>query len=175
MVKKSVRSGLKDKLLRLIPVYGAYKVEEELREWDRSVRDEAVLHLSGAEENLLTMLESAVSKRDRDMISKIERSRRDIHILKEKIKTSPYGYFPRFSPIKIREDVLKEALDLDEEIVDIAHSLSMKVEALSSRFSGSEKEVLMDLNELGKDLQSIQENLGKRNVLLRKGFSEGEK
>ena len=168
------RSGLKDKLLRLIPVYGAYKVEEELREWDRSVRDEAIMHLTRSEDSLLSMLEKAVQKRDRDMISQIESSRKDIHTVKERVKTSTYGYFPRQSPIKIKEEALKEALDMDEKIVEGAKSISCKVDVLSSRFVGSEKEVLMDLDELGVSIKSIRGLLLRRNILFRKGSSEEE-
>ena len=168
------RSGLKDKLLRLIPVYGAYKVEEDLREWDRSIRDEAILHLSKSEESLLTMLEKAVETRARNSISQIEKSRRDIHAVKEKVRTSTYGYFPRLSPIKIKEQALKEALSLDEKIVATAKSLSDKVDVLSNKFEGAEKEVLMDLQELKSDIKSIRELHLKRKMLLSKGHLKGE-
>jgi len=161
--------------LRLIPVYGAYKVEEELREWDRSVRDETVLHLTRAEESLLSMLEMAVERRDRDTISRIERSRRDIHSIKEKVRTATYGYFPRFSPIKIKEDALKEALNIDEEIVDNVKSISDKVDVLSNKFEGSEREVLMDLEELGVNIKTIRDYLSRRRILLRIGVSEEER
>jgi hypothetical protein len=85
-------------------VYGAYKVEEELREWDRSVRDEAVLYLTQGEKQLTTLLEHAVTLRDRAMIARIERTRKQAHGVKEQLRTAVAGYFPRFSPIQIREE-----------------------------------------------------------------------
>jgi len=166
------KSGLKERLLRSIPVLGHYKIEEDIREWDRSIRDEAVHNITLAEDGLMSMLERAVDRRDRDIIAQIERSRKDLHMAKEKVNVAPYGYFPRSSPIKIQEEDLRAMLDIDEEIVDKTRSISEKIHSLSSRFEGRENESLMDLKLLGEDLSSIVELTSKRTLLLRKGSTE---
>lgn len=166
------RTGLRDKLLRYIPVYGAYKVEEELREWDRSVRDEAVLYLTRGEAQLTTLLEHAVTLRDRAMIARIERTRKHAHALKEQIRTAAAGYFPRFSSIQIREDALREALDLDEHIVQQTQTFAAKLAVLAQRFAGDETAVLLDLDELHTELGQIQTQLTHRAVLFRTGSVE---
>jgi predicted class III extradiol MEMO1 family dioxygenase len=165
------RSGLREKILRIIPIYGAYKVEEELREWDRSVRDESILYLSESEDHLHVMLEKAVKRRDKETISQIEDVRKKIHSIKERVKTSTYGYFPRQSPIKIKENTLKTALAMDEQIVNESKRMSEKTDILSSKFTGTEKEILMDLNELG-NIKTINDLLLKRKLLFRKGQLE---
>ena len=166
------RTRLRDKLLRYIPVYGAYKVEEELREWDRSVRDEAVLYLTRGEAQLTTLLEHAVTRRDRPMIAQIERTRKQAHGLKEQLRTAVAGYFPRFSPIQIREDALREALDLDEHIVQQTQTFAAKLAVLAQRFPSDETAVLLDLEALHTELRQIQTQLTRRAVLFRTGSPE---
>lgn len=166
------RTRLRDKLLRYIPVYGAYKVEEELREWDRSVRDEAVLYLTRGEAQLTALLEHAVTLRDRAMIARIERIRKLTHGVKEQLRTAVAGYFPRFSPIQIREEALREALDLDERIVQQTQTFAAKLAVLAQRFAGNETAVLLDLDGLHTALGQIQTHLTRRAVLFRTGSVE---
>ena len=166
------RSSIKSKLLRIIPIYGAYKVEEELREWDRSIRDEAILHLKRSENEILSMLEKAVKKRDRDIISQIESARKKLHNVKENVKTATYGYFPRSSPIKIKEPALRNALEMDENIVKVTQVIFNKIEVLSNKFKGSNKEVIMDLAQINSEINDIQNHLTKRKLLFRKGNLE---
>lgn len=168
------RSGIKSKLLRIIPIYGAYKAEEELREWDRSIRDEAILHLKQSEDCILSMLEKAVKDRDREIVSKIESARKKIHTVKENVKSATYGYFPRSSPIKIKESALKNALELDENIVKLAKVVYNKIEVLSDKFQDKSKEVIMDLEQIYPEIRVIQDQLTKRKLLFRKGSLEEE-
>jgi len=174
--EKAKRSGLRKKILGLIPVYGHYKLEEELREWDRSVRDEAVFYLSKGEALLVNMLETAVTTRDRNVITRIEKSRKNLHTVKEKIKTQTYGYFPRFSPIKIDKKVLGSVLDLDEEIVSKSQNIKEKLQALLNKFEGgAEKEAILDLQDVEGSLQPIDSLLSKRFETLRTAVLEEEK
>jgi predicted class III extradiol MEMO1 family dioxygenase len=165
---------LKEKIIRIIPIYGAYKVEEELREWDRSIRDESILYLTESEDNLHVMLQKGVKRRDKETISQIEDTRKRIHSIKEKIKTSTYGYFPRQSPIKIKETTLNTALSIDEQIVNESKAISEKTDILSSKFTGTEKEILMDLNEL-ENIKTINDLLLRRKLLFRRGQLEEDK
>lgn len=168
------RVSIKNKLLRIIPIYGAYKVEEELREWDRSIRDEAILHLKRSEDGILSILEKAVKNRDRDIISQIESARKKLHFVKENVKTATYGYFPRSSPIKIKETELKNALEMDENIVKLTQVIFNKIEVISNKFEGSNKEVVMDLEQIYPEINEIQDHLAKRKLLFRKGNLEEE-
>jgi hypothetical protein len=170
----SNRTSLKNKLIRLIPIYGAYKAEEELREWDRSIRDEAILHLKRSEERIRSMLEKAVKDRDRTLISKVESARKKIHNIKENIKTATYGYFPRSSPIKIKESTLKNALEMDENIVKLAQGIYNKIEVLSNKFQDKSKEAIFDLEQIYPEIRVIQDYLTKRKLLFRKGHLEEE-
>ena len=171
--EKAKRLGLREKILRFVPVYGHYKLEEELREWDRSIRDEAVFYLSKGENLLVNMLETAVAKRDRDSIARIEKGRKNLHTIKEKIRTQAYGYFPRFSPTKIDKKVLKGVLDLDEEIVSKSKNIHGKLQALLNKFEGgTEKEAILDFQDIASSLQPIDAMLSKRYKTLRTGVLE---
>lgn len=163
------RIGLKKRLLGAIPTFGRYKIEEGIREWDRSIRDEAVTHFTKSEETLNYVLGVAVSKRDRKMIAAIEESRRDVHALKERIKTQAYGYFPRFSEIKINRGALERMLDVDDEILNHASKLSSSLEAKRNNLAMDES---FDQYEVKRALQPIGELVLERERIARTGLVE---
>jgi cobyrinic acid a,c-diamide synthase len=167
--ERAKRMDLKKRLLGLIPTYGRYKIEEGMREWDRGIRDEAVTYLTKSEEVLNDVLGVAVSKRDREMIAAIEESRRDVHTLKERIKTQAYGYFPRFSEIKINREALGKMLDVDDEILDHASKLSASLEAKRNNLAMEES---FDPYEVKRALQPIGELVMERERISRTGLVE---
>jgi hypothetical protein len=114
---RSKLAALKAKIIRSIPVYGHYREEEDLREWDRSVRDEAIASLNDAERSIARLLSDAVQKRDRNSIGKIESLRKECRSRRETIRTAAYAFWPRFSPIKIDGNVLTSVLNLDESVL----------------------------------------------------------
>jgi len=175
IAEKSKHEGLRQKILRYIPIYGHYKLEEELREWYRSIRDNSLYHLSKTEDLINNMLEVEVSKRDRDSISKIEKSRRNIHIIKERIKTQTYGFFPSKSPIKIDKEILENILDVDEEIVLQSQKIFDKIQSIKNKYdTGSESEAIYDLTDSMVFISSIDSLLTRHFELLRTGISNSE-
>ncbi len=167
--ERAKRMNLRGRLLGLIPTFGRYKVEEGIREWDRSIRDEAVTHLTKSEEVLNDFLRVVVSKRDREMIAAIEESRRGVHTLKERIKTQAYGYFPRFSEIKINKGALERMLDVDDEILNQASKLSASLEAKRNNLAMEES---FDPFEVKRAIQPIGELVMERERLARTGLVE---
>ena len=161
MGDRARRKGLRERLLGLIPVYGHYKLEEEMREWDRSVRDEAVSVLEKSEQFLISHMEEAVNTRDRARITSLESCRSDIHMLREKIKTQAYGYAPRYTPVKVNRSVLEDVLDLDEEIVADTRIIHGILDAGTP-----------DYPKISNHLEKAGELLKKREKLLRTGLLE---
>ena len=158
---KAKRKGIREHLLGLIPVYGHYKLEEEIREWDRSVRDEAISTLESSEKLLVSQMEEAVNTRNRAKITLLEKIRSDLHIFRGKIQTQAYGYAPRYTPVNINRRVLEDVLDLDEEIVSdtrIIHGILDSEEPLYEKISSH--------------LENAEELLKKREKLLRTGLLE---
>ena len=155
------RKGLREHILELIPVYSHYKLEEEMREWDRSVRDEAVSVLEKSEQFLVSQMEEAVNIRDRARITSLESCRSDLHMLREKIKTQAYGYAPRYTPVKIDRKILEDVLDLDEEIVSDTRIIHGILEAGTP-----------DYAKISSHLENAGGLLKKREKLLRTGLLE---
>ena len=114
---------LKKKIVRAIPVYGHYREEEDLREWDRSIRDECISSLQRTEKQIESMLPLWVAKRDKNKIAVVESLRGNIRSRRETIRTSAYGFWPRLSPIKIDGTVLRAVLDVDESILSASDRL----------------------------------------------------
>jgi phosphate uptake regulator len=171
--ERAKREGFRRKLLGLVPVYGHYRIEEDLREWDRSVREEALSHLKHCEELLIDALDVAVTNRNREAASAIETGREAIHAMGERIRTQAYGYFPRFSPIKVDKRVLGEALDIDEKVVGRAKALLRDLEDSLTDFE-SDPDSPPNLRVIEKGLQPIEELVSRRMRLLRTGVSEEE-
>jgi len=144
----SIRSklyALKAKIARSIPVYGHYREEEDLREWDRSVRDEAITSLNDAERSIARLLSDAVQKRDKETIVKIENLRKECRSRRETIRTAAYGFWPRFSPIKIDGRLLSSVLNLDEVLLQecdgIRATLQNQADAWETDLSGRFKKI----------------------------------
>jgi len=117
-------NSLKAKIIRLIPGYGHYRIEEDLREWDRAVRDEALLLLKQAEKEVERVFQYYVPGRDMDRIRLLNEGRKDIRSTRETIRTSAYGFWPSFSALKINEKALIAVLDIDEDILTESRKLA---------------------------------------------------
>jgi hypothetical protein len=163
------RAGIRERLLRLVPVYGHYRIEEDLREWDRSVRDESVDILTNAETSIARLLSDAANTRDRETLLKFDMLRKELHLLKDKIRISAYGYFPRFGPIKINEQVLKQVLDTDSEIVHKCTILEEHVRNLTKETNeASLKEIVSHW------VTPVDDLVTQRSKLVRRGISAAE-
>jgi len=171
-------SSLKAKIIKSVPVYGHYRIEEDLREWDRSIRDESINSLKGAENGVESLLGFYVTKRDRDRIGFFDNYRRDIRLRRETIRTSAYGFWPRLSPIKIDENALKMILDTDEKVLSECESFSRYVqETLNKiRSTSNEKETTEELKEFDSSfinkIGRIDDLIGKRSMIIRSGKLE---
>ena len=154
--------------MRIIPIYGVKKAQEELRQWDRSIRDETILHLKRSEDWIISMLEKAVKDRDKNIISKIESTRKKIQNIKENVKSTTYDIFPSSSSIKIKKSTLKHALEMDEKIVKRTKVVYKKIETLSDTFQDKSKEVIMDLEQIYPEIRVIQDQLTKRKLYFKK-------
>lgn len=159
--ERARRKDIREHLLGLIPVYGHYKLEEEIREWDRSVRDEAVLYLETSEKLLISQMEEAVNTRDRTKITLLEKCRSDLHMFREKVQTQAYGYAPRYTPVNVNRKVLEDVLDIDEEIVSDTRMIHGILDA---------EDPLYD--KINSPLENAEELLKKREKLLRTGLLE---
>ena len=172
--EKISKESLKEKILKYIPGYGHYKLEENLREWNRSIRDESDLFLSNCEKILMNILDFAVSKRDRNSINQIENIRKKIHMLKETINTQTYGYFPSFSVIKIDQEVLKSIINTDEKILENCKNLKNKLSNIEKKYnSGFEKEAILDLTDILQELNPIDSLIAERYEMARTGLVDG--
>ncbi|MBN1682424.1 hypothetical protein JW865_02600 [Candidatus Bathyarchaeota archaeon] len=169
VVEKAKRMTLRKRILEFIPGYGHYKIEEELREWDRSVRDEAVKYLTECESSLNNLLKRAVDKRNRELIRSLEDSRKDIHLVKDRIKTQAYSYFPMMSPIKIDKKVLEKIIDIDDSIVQHSEKLYSSLKTYTENLLGEEN---FNNIEIKRSLQPLDQLLLERERLSRTGFSE---
>jgi hypothetical protein len=169
-------TSLKTKIIRLIPGYGHYRIEEDLREWDRAVRDQALISLKEAEKAVESVFQYYVPSRDLGRIRLLEESRKDIRSTKETIRTSAYGFWPSFSGLKINEKALVNVLDIDESILSesrkLADDLLQGAKYLVS--VQSEEDRTAKLTEFVSAVQEILGNvadlISKRSQLLRTGI-----
>ena len=168
------RSSIKSKLLRIIPLYGINKAQEELKQWNRSIRDETILHLKRSEDWIISMLEKAVKDRNKDFISNIKSARKKIQNVKENIESATYDIFPTNSPLKIKRSSLKNALEMDEKILKLSQVIYDKIEVLSDKFQDKSKEVILDLEQMYPEIRVIQDQLIKRKLYFKKENLEKE-
>lgn len=176
---RSRLSDLRKKIIRAIPIYGHYREEEDLREWDRSIRDESITSLQRAEKQIESMLPFWVAERDRSKISAIESLRGNIRSRRETIRTSAYGFWPRLSPIKIDGTVLNAVLDVDENVLSTCDQLLNQVtQEVGKMRTISDKEeqtkAFGDLEALvSNHINSVDSLISRRLGMLRTGKVEG--
>ncbi|MFP3951022.1 MAG: hypothetical protein ACLFVP_02615 [Candidatus Bathyarchaeia archaeon] len=168
--EEAKRVTLKKRLLKLIPVYGSYRIEEDLREWDRVIREEAQENLSYGIQVLINLIESALMRRDRELIEASESLREKIKILRENIKTQGAGYFPRFSPIKIDSKVLEKTIDIDSYIVEKTGSIKNNLLAIAENEDPGE--LISDLRSVTFQIYDVRDLLEDRRDLIRSGLME---
>ncbi|MEM1586968.1 MAG: hypothetical protein QXX99_05755 [Candidatus Bathyarchaeia archaeon] len=123
--------GLLERIAGYIPGYHGYKEKELRRESDRLVRMEAVSRLKAAKDLLrkklanpallqkfssedMWMLDSMMSRLDRIM---------------QRIDKAVAGYAGMFDAIKVKEDKLDAALQIDLNLIEVAGSLKTIMEA----------------------------------------------
>ena len=173
--EKVKRKSIRQKILQFVPVIGHYKLEEEIREWDRSIRDESIDVMENCENILDKILESLVNARKRDSIIELEKSRKRVYKLKETIRTQTYGYFPSKSYIKIDRKNLETVFSIDEEITKSLRKFLEKLQAIFEKFErGSDTEALMDLSEGLSALNEADNLISKRSNIIRSGVESEE-
>lgn len=133
--------GLLERIVSYLPGYRGYKEKELRRETDRLVRMEAVNRLRAAKEALrrkltnpallqrisgedMWVLESLMSRLDR-VIQRLDRA--------------VAGYAGMFDSVRVKEDKLDSALQLDLELIEKADSLKADTEALVKMSPGGEE------------------------------------
>jgi len=168
--EEAKRVTLKKRLLKLIPVYGSYRIEEDLREWDRAIREEAYENLSTGIHALINLIESALMRRDRELIEASESLRERLQLLREETKTQGAGYFPRFSPIKIDGKALERTIDIDSDIVEKTDAIKNKLMLISGE---EEPEMIINsLKGMSSQIYRVRVLLEDRRDLLRSGLVE---
>jgi len=177
-VNKKLHS-LKTKILRPIPAYGHYRIEEALREWDRVVRDEIVGSLKEAERQIEKLFQHYATNRDTVRINSLDGSRKTIRSTRETIRTSAYGYWPSFSTLKVDDKALLHVLDIDEEILEkgdqLARNLLQKANTiLSSKVADEEQRLFEEFTITVRDTSgNVDALLSERHSVLRKGTGKG--
>lgn len=138
-----------ERLARLIPGLGSYQDKENLREWDKRIRETLVDRLDGARGGV----EKAIDRFQREgclaNLDRLGRLERKIHHAADTIRFSSRGYSGVFDAVKIDEDKLERLCAWDISLTESLSALESAIEGL--------KGVSHDM--LGNALQSLEENL----------------
>lgn len=160
--------GLLERIVSYLPGYRGYKEKELRRETDRLVRMEAVNRLRAAKDALrrkltnpaliqrisgedMWMIESLMSRLDRVM---------------QRLDRAVAGYAGMFNSVRVKEDKLDSALQLDLELIEKADSLKAGAEALVKTAPGGE-EWRQGMNNLMLRIEEIDALIDRRVEIFR--------
>ncbi|MEM1515204.1 MAG: hypothetical protein QXH24_04045 [Candidatus Bathyarchaeia archaeon] len=133
--------GLLERIIGYIPGYRGYKEKELRRESDRLVRMDVANRLKAAKDLLRKKLANPavlqkVSSDDMWMLDSLM-SRLDRVI--QRIDRAVAGYSGMFDAIKVREDKLDAAIQLDLSLIERADSLKASAEAFAKTVPGEDE------------------------------------
>jgi hypothetical protein len=159
---------LLEKIFSIFPGYRGYKNREVLRETDKIIREKLFREIKDAAEGLRDLYRSAVNyQEDMEVARELEKLLYICDSLAEKIRHAPYGYKPHFNVVRINEDDLYNLMKYDASLASDILSLRNIIDEVKDK-SLTDKLGVEDVRKISKALQTLQSNIGKRDLVLMK-------
>jgi len=126
------RSGVEQKLARLVPGYKGYKELKTRREADRLLREILVARLDGLRVKLREMVISLTNNGLLELLKAVDAVEDRLETVTDAFRYSDYGYSGKTDPLKVTGEVLDQLYEYDEGLLDKVGRLVQSGEGLGS-------------------------------------------
>lgn len=154
-------SLLKD-LAKLIPGYGAYVDQESRRHDDRLAREFLKERLGDCKDKLNRYAKKALSAGDFELPAKLEPIHSELDRAQTRLMAAVEGYAGWFGHRDVDASVLKEALDVDQNMVSLVDQIDAIVQ---KAIEGAE----LSFDELTEAAERLHSRIDRRNQIIESG------
>ncbi|MGI6471775.1 MAG: hypothetical protein ACOX1N_01705 [Candidatus Methanomethylophilaceae archaeon] len=153
-----------------IPIYRGYKEQNLRRDEDRAIRQELVLTLEGAEENMKVISEA--SAESTDIAADVDRISEKINVFLESVAENVNGYSGWHASADSLEKEMEELVSLDSKLIEDTVLLRGTVANLVQKIDLGEYAIMTPLKEIEKILDRLIEDYDGRETVMKKFLKE---
>lgn len=126
------RSGIENKLARLIPGYQGYKELKTRRDADRLLRELLVQRLDVVRIKLREMIITLTNNGLLELLRAVDALERRLETVTDAFRYADYGYSGKTDPIKITPEILDRLYEYDEGLLEKVERLEESGERLGT-------------------------------------------